>query len=230
MAAVGTGDPWHWVTQWDGQTKLLNRKPKTSAVRETRVKAVTHAWVTPAKQWLCVRRHLEASVRVTAAGDLLKSSSTKHFHFIFVSGKSFVCTCEVFCRGRHSTLLEESICVWIYDQEWSVVTPGFNNSHHLSMLLLLHRNPVDLWTNNDTPEDTQRHSETHAGLNDSHLKTYSQPTFIQTPSSTFLTLSQFIRYSVENGNKIWQELWVKLCQNKFILIMSDNFDRKVCND
>lgn len=47
-----TGDPWHWVTQWDGQTKLLNRKPKTSAVRETRVKAVTHAWVTPAKQWL----------------------------------------------------------------------------------------------------------------------------------------------------------------------------------
>ncbi len=36
-----TGDPWHWVTQWDGQTKLLNRKPKTSAVRDTRVKCLS---------------------------------------------------------------------------------------------------------------------------------------------------------------------------------------------
>ncbi len=43
------------------------------------------------------------------------------------------------------------------------------------------------------------------------------------------TLTQLIRYSLENGNKIWQELIVKLRQNKFILIMSDNFDRKVCN-
>ncbi len=49
---------------------------------------------------------------------------------------------------------------------------------------------------------------------------------IQTPS-TFLTLSQFIHYSLENGNKIWQELRVKLCQSKLILIMSDNFGRKV---
>ncbi len=57
---------------------------------------------------------------------------------------------------------------------------------------------------------------------------YSQSKLIQTPS-TFHTLSQFIRYSLENGNKIWQELRVKLCQNKFILIMSDNFDRKVCD-
>ncbi len=56
-----------------------------------------------------------------------------------------------------------------------------------------------------------------------------KPIFIQTPS-TFLTLSQFIRYSSENGNKIWQELRVKLCQNKFILIMSDNFDGKVCTE
>ncbi len=30
---------------------------------------------------------------------------------------------------------------------------------------------------------------------------YSQTKFIQTPS-TFLTLSQFIHYSLENGNKI----------------------------
>ncbi len=30
-------------------------------------------------------------------------------------------------------------------------------------------------------------------------------------------------------NKMWQELRVELCQNKVILIMSDNFDRKVCN-
>ncbi len=29
--------------------------------------------------------------------------------------------------------------------------------------------------------------------------------------------------------KIRQELRVTLCQNKFILIMSDNFDRKVCS-
>ncbi len=36
---------------------------------------------------------------------------------------------------------------------------------------------------------------------------------------------QFIRYRLENGNKI-----VKPCQNKFILIMSDNFDRKACNE
>ncbi len=56
-----------------------------------------------------------------------------------------------------------------------------------------------------------------------------KPKFIQTPS-TFLTLSQFIHYSLENGNKIWQELRVKLFQNKFILIISDNFDRKVCNE
>ncbi len=55
-----------------------------------------------------------------------------------------------------------------------------------------------------------------------------KPKCIQTPS-TFLTLSQFIHYSWDNGNKIWQELRVKLCQNKFILIMSDNFDRKLCN-
>ncbi len=56
-----------------------------------------------------------------------------------------------------------------------------------------------------------------------------KPRFIQT-SSTFLTLSQFIRYSLENGNKIWQELRVKLFQNTFILIMSDNVDRKICNE
>ncbi len=49
-------------------------------------------------------------------------------------------------------------------------------------------------------------------------------------SDTFLTLWQFICYSLETGNKIWKELRVKLCQNKFILIMSDNFDRKMCND
>ncbi len=41
------------------------------------------------------------------------------------------------------------------------------------------------------------------------LKVKVKPKFIQTPS-TFLTLSQFIRYSLENGNKIWQELQVKL--------------------
>ncbi len=38
-------------------------------------------------------------------------------------------------------------------------------------------------------------------------------------------ISQFIRYSLENDNKIWQELRVKPWQNKFILIMSDKFDR-----
>ncbi len=37
-----------------------------------------------------------------------------------------------------------------------------------------------------------------------------KPKCIQTPS-TYLTLSQFIHYSLENGN------------NKWILIMSDNF-------
>ncbi len=31
-------------------------------------------------------------------------------------------------------------------------------------------------------------------------------------------LYMYICYSLENGNKIWQELRVKLCQNKFILI------------
>ncbi len=55
-----------------------------------------------------------------------------------------------------------------------------------------------------------------------------KPKFIQTPS-TFLASSQFIRYHLEEGNKIWQELIVKLCLKKFSLIMSDNFDRKVCN-
>ncbi len=43
-------------------------------------------------------------------------------------------------------------------------------------------------------------------------------------------ISQFIRYSLENSNKIWEELRVKPCQNKFILIKSDNFDRKVWNE
>ncbi len=56
------------------------------------------------------------------------------------------------------------------------------------------------------------------------IKNIVKPKCIQTPS-TFLTLSHFICYSLQNGNKIWQEL----CQNKFILIMSDNFDRRVCN-
>ncbi len=53
-----------------------------------------------------------------------------------------------------------------------------------------------------------------------------KPKYIQTPL-TFLTLSQFIRYSLVNCNKIWQELRVKLWQNKFILIMSDNFDNEL---
>ncbi len=30
-----------------------------------------------------------------------------------------------------------------------------------------------------------------------------------------LTLSQFIHYSLENDDKIWQELRVKRCQNKY---------------
>ncbi len=41
-------------------------------------------------------------------------------------------------------------------------------------------------------------------------------------------ISQFIRYSLESGYKIWQELLLN-CLNKWILIISDNFDRKVCN-
>ncbi len=48
-----------------------------------------------------------------------------------------------------------------------------------------------------------------------------------TPSK-FLTLSQFIRYSLENGNTYdmsWVELWNLFFQNKWILILSDNFDR-----
>ncbi len=57
-----------------------------------------------------------------------------------------------------------------------------------------------------------------------------QPKCIQTPS-TFLTLSQFIRYSwKENGIKYDNnsELnWTN--QNKIILIMLDYFDRKACN-
>ncbi len=57
------------------------------------------------------------------------------------------------------------------------------------------------------------------------IKYTVKPKFIQT-SSTFLTLSQFIHYSLENGNKIWQELRVELCQNKLILIMLDNFDKE----
>lgn len=62
MAAFGTvADCWHGVTKQDGQTKLLNRKPKTSAARDRD----TLAWVTPAQTpprgmpW-----------RVTAAGNL----------------------------------------------------------------------------------------------------------------------------------------------------------------
>jgi len=37
MAAFGTfADCWHGETKQDGQAKLLNRKPKPSAARETR--------------------------------------------------------------------------------------------------------------------------------------------------------------------------------------------------
>ncbi len=36
--------------------------------------------------------------------------------------------------------------------------------------------------------------------------------------------------SLENGNKILQELGVKLHQNKFIFITSENFERKVCKE
>ncbi len=56
-----------------------------------------------------------------------------------------------------------------------------------------------------------------------------KPKFIQTPS-TFLILSQFIRYSLENGNKIWQELKSETVSEQIHLDMSDNFDRKVCNE
>ncbi len=48
--------------------------------------------------------------------------------------------------------------------------------------------------------------------------------------STFLTLSQFVRFSLEMVIKNDMNSRVKLCQNKLILIMSDNFDRKVCNE
>ncbi len=37
----------------------------------------------------------------------------------------------------------------------------------------------------------------------------------------------FICCSLVNSDNIWQELRVKMCQNKFTLIMSNNFDRKV---
>ncbi len=39
-------------------------------------------------------------------------------------------------------------------------------------------------------------------------------------------------HSLENGNKICQKVETrdKLCQNKFILIVSNNYNRKLCND
>ncbi len=58
---------------------------------------------------------------------------------------------------------------------------------------------------------------------------YSQTKIYSDTFNISHVISQFICYSLENGNKVWQELRVKLCQNKFILIMSDNFDWKVCN-
>ncbi len=55
---------------------------------------------------------------------------------------------------------------------------------------------------------------------------------VQSNQNWFRHLQYFSHYHslFANGNKIWQELRVKLCQNKLILIMSDNFDRKVCNE
>ncbi len=55
--------------------------------------------------------------------------------------------------------------------------------------------------------------------------------YIQSNQNVFRHLEyfshfQFIHYSLENRNKISQELEL----NKFILIMSDTFDREVCNE
>ncbi len=58
------------------------------------------------------------------------------------------------------------------------------------------------------------------------LKTHAyRQTYIY--SDTFNISHIIIRYSLESGNNIRQ---VKLCPNKFILIMSDYFDRKVWMD
>ncbi len=52
-------------------------------------------------------------------------------------------------------------------------------------------------------------------------------TKIDSDAFNISTLSQFILYSLENVNKIFQELRVKLCQNRLIWIMSDNFERNL---
>ncbi len=44
---------------------------------------------------------------------------------------------------------------------------------------------------------------------------YSQTNIYSHTFNISHIISQFIRYSLENGNKIWQELRVKLCQNTF---------------
>ncbi len=51
---------------------------------------------------------------------------------------------------------------------------------------------------------------------------------LKNPAATLFSHYQCL-FAMVYGNKIWQELRVKLCQNKFSLIMSDNFDRKVCD-
>lgn len=152
---------WHcwrllaWVTKRYGQTKLLNRKPKTSAARETRLPERP----LPDNDSVC-----QSPPRGSKERDSCWKPVENFFHktnrliyFMFCA-----CTCEVFCIGHHSTLLEESICFWIYDQECCVITPGFNSSHHLCMLFPFHWKPVHLRTNSDTSEDI--HISMHVSL------------------------------------------------------------------
>ncbi len=62
------------------------------------------------------------------------------------------------------------------------------------------------------------------------LCVYSQTQIYSDTFNISHIISQFICYSLENGNKI-TKLRGKLCHlvKKLILIMSDDFDRKVCN-
>ncbi len=59
----------------------------------------------------------------------------------------------------------------------------------------------------------------HYRCNNNNKKKVAEPKITQTPS-TFLTLSQFIGYSLENCNNIWTNSRVKLFQNNFLIIIS----------
>ncbi len=111
----------------------------------------------------------------------------------------------------------------IFTARWDLIFTDFKQTSSIPPPRL---NPIQ---NHSTIFIRHTHTRTHARTH-THTHTHSQTKMYSDTFNISQIISKCIRYSSEKGNKIWKEPRVKLFQDKFILIMSDNFDRKVCNE